>query len=86
MSLPVKLLLFVVRVALAILCFLLACRFGTDLDGPLLVSMPGTIERQGLFAAPWTGGNPFPALLIGVAIPLLLLTAAVWILARLSRR
>ncbi|MDP7518674.1 MAG: hypothetical protein QF438_00830 [Phycisphaerales bacterium] len=70
-------------VGLAVVLVLISCRWGTDLDAERVLMLPGISPPTGLFAAEWTGDNPFFAMFLGITMPVLLVTAAMWTLVRI---
>jgi len=58
------------------------CAWGTELDRPAVLLVPGWSPPTGLYAAPGIPGNGFLSICGGVLLPMLLLTAAVWVLMR----
>jgi hypothetical protein len=72
-------------VGMAALLVSVSCRWGTDLDTERVLMLPGAFPPQGLYAAHWTGNSPFLAMSVGVAVPVLLATAGMWVLVRVRR-
>ncbi len=71
----------VLLLAAAILLVVLTTRWGTDLDTTALVIVPGSDSRMGLHVAQWVR-RPVSELALGLALPLILASAAVWMLIR----
>ena len=69
-------------IALAFGLIVMSCRWGPGLDRVAILVMPGGPPQSGLYAADWLAAHPFRAQLLGVGLPILLLTTAVWILSR----
>ncbi len=72
-----------VLVAVACMATFLSCQWGTELDTPAVVLLPGVYPSTGLYAAPWIPGNGFWAICAGVVLPTVLLTLALWIFVRI---
>jgi hypothetical protein len=71
----------VLLLAAAILLVVLTTRWGTDLDTTALIVVPGSDPPMGLHIASWVG-RPIFGMALGVALPLILASAAVWMLIR----
>ncbi|MDP7070751.1 MAG: hypothetical protein QF561_05315 [Phycisphaerales bacterium] len=57
-------------------------RIGSPDAGTVVMSLPGQHHATAILAAEWLGSSIFVAILIGVGFPVLLITAAVWLVAR----
>ncbi|MDP6987195.1 MAG: hypothetical protein QGG74_04035 [Phycisphaerales bacterium] len=68
-------------VGAAVVLVSISCRWGTELDAERVLMLPGVFPARGLYAAEWTG-SPFIAMFLGIAVPILLLTAAMWAFVR----
>lgn len=71
-----------VLVAVAVALTLISCRWGTNLDAPGVLLLPGALPPMGLYAAAWAGENPFIAMFLGIGVPIVLLTSAMWVFVR----
>lgn len=78
-----RLVLGLALIGVAVALTMLSCRWGTDLDTERVLMVPGVSPPQGLYAATWTGANPFLAMFLGIVLPVLLVTVATWVLVRL---
>ena len=70
--------LFLIALALGLL--MMSCGGDSNLDRVAILAMPGGAPQSGLYAADWLAGHPVRAQLLGVGLPILLLTTAVWML------
>ena len=69
-------------IALAVGLVVMSCRWGAGLDRVAILVMPGGPPQSGLYAADWLATHPVRAQLLGVGLPIMLLTTAVWLLSR----
>lgn len=74
-----RLILALLLAAIAIAVLMGSCTWGSDLDTTLLMRVPGSIDKTGLYARHWLSIRPTPAMLIALGLPVLLLTTAVWV-------
>ena len=73
-----------VLAAVAVALTLISCRWGTNLDAPAVLLLPGVSPSMGLYAGEWAGKNPFIAMFLGIGVPVVLLTSAMWVFVRVS--
>ena len=71
-----------VLIAAAVVLVAVSSRWGIDLDAERVLMVPRVSPPQGLFAADWTGNSPFLAMFLSITLPLLLVTAGMWVLVR----
>ena len=72
----------VILIAVAVSLALLSCQWGTNIAAPAVLLVPGVSPSTGLYAAEWAGKNPFVAMFVGIGVPVVLLTSAMWIFVR----
>lgn len=75
----------VILIAVAVSLALLSCQWGTNIAAPAVLLMPGVSPSTGLYAAEWAGKNPFVAMFVGIGVPVVLLTTAMWFFVRVRQ-
>jgi len=75
----------VILVAVAVALALVSCQWGTNIAAPAVLLVPGVSPSTGLYAAEWAGKNPFVAMFVGIGVPVVLLTTAMWFFVRVRQ-
>ena len=78
LRLSAGLLLVAAAIALVVTCL----EWGTELNKAAVMLIPGEVPPTGLYAAPWLVIHPSVAQVLGVGMPIFLLTLSVWVLTR----
>jgi len=82
---PTRLALGGVLIAAAIAIAVMSCRWGAVEAAVPVLMLPGGPCADGVVAAPWLASIPLGGLVMTILVPMVLLTIAVWLLARGGR-
>jgi len=69
-------------IAVAVILPLASLRTENEASRPPVMTLPGSDAGTGLFPAPWTAAWPGLATIMGVVLPIVLLSIATYILVR----
>jgi hypothetical protein len=72
--------------AAAAVLVVLSCRWGPLAEGTPILILPGNAPAEGFTTATWLRPVPFGGLVVTVLVPMVLVTSAVWLLARRGGR